>query len=625
MTETYEGSHRQYDALREIGVMIPMRDGVKLATDLYFPAIGGQRAPGNFPVILKRSPYDRQSPGNPTEGKFFARRGYVYATQDVRGRFDSEGEFYAFAKEAPDGYDAVEWMGVQPWSDGQIGTLGGSYSGSDQAALATLNPPHLETMTVAFGAANYYHSSLRQNGALEQRFLVYVFRMALDSKEANADPGIKAALIRTYTQEMADVVNQFPLREGATVLHRLPSYERWAIDIQTHGDYDDYWKQRGYAMSEYYDQYADVPTLHIGGWYDSYTRNSCEAFAALSRLMKSPQRLLVGPWEHGGSARTYSGDFDFGLESHIDLREVRLAWFDHYLKGMRTEVADWTPVRIFTMGTGDGARNIMDPPSENQEDYPGRINHGGYWRSEPDWPLPGTSFTPYYMHGDGSLSAEQPGNEESSQTTFAFDPTDPVPTIGGGISAFFGIVDPGSYDQRGKPDTYGFHGFKDTLPLSSRGDVLTFQTPTLEEDTEVTGPIEMHLWASSSAVDTDFTAKLVDVFPPHGDYPEGLAMNITDSIIRARYRNGWEKAELMEPGQPYEFVFQLYPTSNIFRQGHRIRLDISSSNWPRFDVNPNTGGPLGRHRSWQVAVQSIYHDGGRPSHIVLPLQTPKLG
>ena len=265
----------------------------------------------------------------------------------------------------------------------------------------------------------------------------------------------------------------------------------------------------------------------------------------------------------------------------------------------------------------------MDPPSENQEDYPGRINHGGYWRSEPDWPLPGTSFTPYYIHGDSSLSAETPSSEEPSQSTFTFDPRDPVPTVGGGISAFFGILDAGSYDQRGRPDTYGFHGFKDTLALSSRGDVLAFQTPPLEEDTEVTGPIEMRLWASSSAVDTDFTAKLIDVFPSHSDYPDGLAMNITDSIIRARYRNGWEKAEMMEPGKPYEFVFQLYPTSNIFQQGHRIRLDISSSNWPRFDVNPNTGEPMGRHRSRVVADQTIYHDAGHPSHIVLPLQTPK--
>ena len=175
----------------------------------------------------------------------------------------------------------------------------------------------------------------------------------------------------------------------------------------------------------------------------------------------------------------------------------------------------------------------------------------------------------------------------------------------------------GGFDQRGRLD---FFGCEDTLPLSSRSDVLTFQTTPLEADVEVTGPIEMHLWASSSAVDTDFTAKLVDVYPPSGDYPRGLAFNITDSIIRARYRNGFERPELMEPGKAYEFVFRLYPTSNVFKKGHRIRLDISSSNWPRFDVNPNTGGPLGLERRFEIAHQTVYHDADRPSHIVLPVQ-----
>ena len=623
MARTYEGSHQEYDFVCENNVMVPMRDGVKLATDLYFPAVGERRAEGKFPVIATRTPYNKLSAHGNTTGEFFARRGYIFASQDVRGRFESEGEWYAFAKEAPDGYDTVEWLGVQPWSTGRVGTTGGSYTGSDQAALATLDPPHLATMTIANAASNYYHSSMRQNGALEQRFHIYAIWMALNSKEVKADPSIKGALIRAFTQELPDIVDRFPLREGSSVLRMLPTYERWAIDILTHGEYDDYWKQRGYAMSEYYDEFADVPTLYMGAWYDSYVRNTCESYVALSKMKKSPQRLLVGPWTHTGASVTFSGDLDHGLESQTDTKSVRLAWFDHYLKDMHTEVVDWSPVRVFTMGTGSGNRDVMDAQSESFEDYPGRIDHGGYWRNEADWPLPGTRFTPYYLHGDGSLSPEAPEKDELSPTSFTFDPKDPVRTIGGGISVGFGPMVAGAYDQRGRPDTYGFHRFKDTLPLNSRADVLSFETPALDEDTEVTGPIEMHLWASSSALDTDFTAKLVDVFPPHDDYPEGLAINITDSIIRARYRNGWEKAELMEPGQHYEFVFQLYPTSNIFPRGHRIRLDISSSNWPRFDLNPNTGGPLGLHRSWQVAHQSVYHDGGRPSHIVLPLQTPK--
>ena len=258
------------------------------------------------------------------------------------------------------------------------------------------------------------------------------------------------------------------------------------------------------------------------------------------------------------------------------------------------------------MGTGDGKINDE-----------GRLNHGGYWRNEQDWPLSSNPGTPYYLHADGSLSSEASDAGSAPPTSFTFDPNDPVPTLGGGISAANPILEPGAYDQRGKPD---FFGHSDTLPLNMRSDVVTFQTELLGQDTEVTGPIEMHLWASSSAVDTDFTAKLIDVYPPEAEYPEGQAINITDSIIRARYRNGYEKAELMTPGNSYEFVFQLFPTSNVFRKGHRIRLDISSSNWPRFDVNPNTGGPLGRDAVYQEATQTIYHDADCPSHIVLPVK-----
>lgn len=616
MPDTYEGSHQQYDVIVEHDVMVAMCDGVRLATDIYLPAIGGRRAEGAFPLILERTPYNKSSPGNVTNGKFFARRGYVCAIQDVRGRFKSEGEWYAFAKEAPDGYDTVEWLAKQPWSNGVVGTMGGSYAGSDQAALATLNPPHLATMIIAVGASNYFHSSMRHNGALEQRFHIYVFRMACTSKEAESDPALKAALMKLYTEKMPELVSQFPLREGATILSRLPSYERWAMDILTHGEYDDYWRQRGYAISEYYEEHADVPTLYLGGWYDSYARNTCESFVKLSKIKRSPQRLLMGPWTHGAFEVSHAGDVDLGTEAVINYNDLRLAWFDHYLKGLRTEVADWPPVRIFVMGTGDGKRVIQGAPGVKSE-YPGRVNHGGYWRDEADWPPSGTQLTPYYLHGDGSLSPERPGDGVSGHSSFDFDPADPVPTIGGGISAAEPILRPGAFDQRGRPD---FFGCKDTLPLNARNDVLTFQTPPLEADVEVTGPIEMHLWASSSAVDTDFTAKLVDVYPPTAEYPEGVAINITDSIIRARYRNGYETPELMTPGQPYELVFELYPTSNVFKKGHRIRLDISSSNWPRFDVNPNTGGPLGLERRHEVAHQTIYHDANCPSHVVLPIQ-----
>ena len=605
----YEGSPIAYDVAIRKNVMIPMRDGVKLAADICLPAAGANIAEGEFPVILERTPYDKTAPRQVTNMKYYARRGYVGVIQDVRGRFASEGEWYAFAKEAPDGYDTVQWLGVQPWSDGQVGTMGGSYAGSDQSALATMNPSHLSTMIVAVGASNYYHGSMRQNGALEQRFMVYAFRMAMTSKEAIADGGLQAEIRKAFMDDMPDIVRRLPLKEGATVLRRLPSYERWAIDILTHGEFDDYWKQRGYAIDEYYDEHADVPSLYLGGWYDSYARNTPQSYMKLSAIKKSQQVLLMGPWIHGAFEVTNSGDVDFGTEAHINVNDLRLAWFDHYMKGMHTEFADWSPVRIFTMGTGSQRMN--------KHDHDRFLDHGGYWRSEPDWPLPGTIETPFYLRASGGLSGDAPSEGETPSMGYTFDPKDPVPTMGGGISAAESIIRAGAFDQRGRPD---FFGCVDTQPLNLRHDILTFETPELEEDTEVTGHIVMNLWAASSAVDTDFTAKLIDMYPPSDDYPDGFAMNITDSIIRARYRNSWTEPEMMEPGTPYEFSFHLYPTSNVFRKGHRIRLDISSSNWPRFDVNPNTGGPLGLEQRYEIAHQTIYHCPEHPSHIVLPLQ-----
>ena len=599
----YEGSHQQYGVHCESNVMVPMRDGVSLATDIYFPAANGKPAEGQFPIILERTPYDKASAKNVQNGQYFARRGYVCAYQDVRGRFMSEGEWYAFAKEAPDGFDIVGWLGTQDWSNGSVGTMGGSYCGSDQSALATLSPPHLKTMVVAVGASSYYHCSMRQNGALEQRFLIYAFRMATTSKEAIADAGIKAAMTKGYG-EVDEWMSRLPLKKDTSPLRILPSYEQWALDIQNHGDFDDYWKQRGYAISQYYEEHADVPSLYLGGWYDSYARATCENFMELKKLKKSDQFLLMGPWIHGGWEVTNSGDLDFGTHSHINYNDLRLAWFDRYLKGKHTEVSDWSPVRIFVMGTGSGKPN-----------YHGLLDHGGYWRDEQDYPLPDTSFTPYYLRADGELLSEASG-EDSPPSIFTYDPADPVPTVGGGISAAEPIMSPGGFDQRGGPR---FFGCKDQLPLNSRSDVVTFQTEPLGSDTEITGPIIMKLYAASSAADTDFTAKLVDVFPPSVDYPEGHAINLTDSIIRARYRNGYDQPELLEPGVVYEFKFELYPTSNIFRSGHRIRLDISSSNFPRFDVNPNTGGPLGQDRRTLIAQQVIYHDADHPSQIVLPV------
>lgn len=594
MTAKYQGSLQEFDVICEPNTLIAMRDGIRLSTDIYFPAFQGTKAIGQFPVILERTPYDNSSPSAVTNAKYFARRGYITAIQDVRGRFESEGEWYAFAKEAPDGFDTIEWLGIQSWSNGLVGTMGSSYGGSNQSAAATLNPPHLSTMIVGVGASNYYHSSMRHNGAAEQRFQVYAFRMAVTSKEASANPALKAALIDAFENQMPDIVKNLPLKKNSTLLSSLPSYEKWALDIVQNTDYDNYWKQRGYAISEYYTEHADIPSLYLGGWYDSYARNTCESFLKLKEIKDSPQKLLMGPWTHGGWEVTYSGDVDFGTDSHINHNDLRLSWFDHYMKNMDTEVKYWPDIRIFTMGS-----------EEVRPDDQHRIYKGGFWQDESSWPPRDSLPTRYYLEQEGGLSLNAPQNNDDSCTSYTYDPKNPVPTVGGGLSAADSIMPPGAYDQRGRLDLLGC---SDTQPLNTRDDILTFQTLPLEKPVEVTGPIVIHLWASSSETDTDFTAKLIDVVPPSTSYPEGLAINLSDSIIRTRYRNNWSSPEPMIPNNPYEFIFELYPTSNIFNSGHKIRLDISSSNWPRFDINPNTFSSSHMDKSYRLAKQRVFHN-----------------
>jgi putative CocE/NonD family hydrolase len=354
----------------------------------------------------------------------------------------------------------------------------------------------------------------------------------------------------------------------------------------------------------------------------------------LSHAKRGPIKLILGPWIHGEHMHSAHGEVDFGPAAAIDGYAFRLRWYDRWLKGVTNGAENDAPVRIFVMGGGSEARTLE-----------GRHLHGGVWRDEHEWPLARTRWTPYYLHADGSLSPESP-REPRSSTSYSFDPHDPVPTIGGNISSAVGIMQQGAWDQKCGPQVWNC---TNALPLSTRRDVLVFQTPPLAQDVEVTGPIDVKLWASSSVVDTDFTAKLIDVHPPTADSPAGIDMNLEDGIIRARFRDevaaefcktagqpcaasansssgarqGAEGAaappELMHPGEIYQFIIQLYPTSNLFKKGHRIRLDVSSSNFPRFDVNPNTGEPLNQQRRFAIAVNTIYHDAQHPSHVVLPI------
>jgi putative CocE/NonD family hydrolase len=318
--------------------------------------------------------------------------------------------------------------------------------------------------------------------------------------------------------------------------------------------------------------------------------------------------LILGPWLQGYDdfSRTWSGDVDFGSESTFDVNDERRRWFDTFVNGLDTGVREEPPIRLFVMGGGGGRRTLE-----------GRLDHGGRWRTEHEWPLARTEWTPFYLQADGILSREPPpATVPPSQ--FVFDPADPVPTIGGGTqtSLLSGFIQGGGFDQRGRP---GLWACRDTHPLAERPDVLVFVTPPLAADVEVTGPIVVRLWVATSAVDTDFTAKLIDVYPASDDYPDGYALNLTDGIRRMRYRQSWTQPETVVPGEIYELTIEPQATSNRFQRGHRIRLDISSSNFPRFDVNPNTGEPPGSRQQPVAARQMLFHDAARPSHLVLPL------
>lgn len=587
----------------ERNVRVPMRDGVQLAADLYFPARHGVRIEGRFPAVLERTPYNKEAAGR-NWGRFFARHGYVGIVQDTRGRYASEGVWTMLTGDVADGYDTAAWIVRQPWSDGGFGTLGTSYCGGVQHALALSNPPGLKAMIPADAVANAGYYGMRYGGAFELRFFNWIFMAgAPGSNRVRADPSTRAALEEAFGNVRQYLVS-LPLRRGLTPLRLAPAYEDWLAYAMEHGENDAYWKQPGLGVVDQVERYQDTPVYLIGGWYDSWALPTTMSYTALAKRQKSPQKMILGPWIHGAHDRSAHGVAEFGPQAAIPALEFRLRWFDRWLKGAANGVERDAPVKIFVMGGG------------SEEKTAGGLHlHGGAWRDEREWPLERTRFTPYYLHPDGALGPQKPGVGPHS-VAYDFDPRDPVPSIGGATSSGNSMLQQGAWDQKCDERIWNC---KDRLPLSARRDVLVFQTAPLERDIEVTGPIEVRLWASSSAPDTDFTAKLIDVHPPTRDFPSGIDMILGDGVRRARFRNSLERQELMRPGTVYRIDIQLYPTSNVFRAGHRIRLDVSSSNFPRFDVNPNTGEALNRHRRMATAVNTIYFDAARPSHVVLPV------
>ncbi len=533
-------------------VMVRMRDGVRLATDIYRPTQNGRPLANPLPVILERTPYGKTvvsrselSVQNPVAAsraevaRHFVSKGYVVIYQDCRGRYGSEGEFVKYLSDGLDGYDTCDWIVRQPWCSGKIGTMGLSYAAHTQGALACTHPPGIAAMFLDSGGfANAYQDGIRQGGAFELKQVTWAARAALESPSVLADP------VRLKALQAVDIKGWFarmPWKRGHSPLGAAPEYESYVYDQWEHGVFDGFWKQLGIYAAGFYDRFSDAPMVFMSAWYDPYPRSATDNYSALSRRKKGPVRLILGPWTHGDRTLTYAGDVDFGpaatLDGNLapDFLALRLRWFDCWLKGIDNGVAAEPAVRIFIMGGGSGRRNAA-----------GRMDHGGRWRAEKDWPLPDLRPTEYYLHADGRLAPQMPAAIDS-HVSYDFDPERPVPSVGGTITSGEPVMRGGAYDQREGPRFFGSR--EPYLPLAARPDVLVFETAPLAADIEVTGPISARLWIASDRPDTDFTIKLIDVYPPNEDYPEGFAMNITDGILRVRYRQSWEDPTLLQPNE----------------------------------------------------------------------------
>jgi len=590
----------------EKGVVVAMRDGVLLSVDLYRPERKGVALPGPFPVLLERTPYGKGRAVLQQAGEYFARHGYIVVMQDVRGRFDSGGEWtFLSEQEGPDGFDTVGWIAAQPWCDGNVGTMGLSYSATTQQALAVLRPPALKAQFLSDGGYDYFHRTVRHSGAFELGVMLpYVIRLAREGPDLARDPDARAAF-EAELDGLRPWLDRLPLRKGESFLRHAPREERWFFDMLTRSRREPFWTQPTLSLRDHVDEYPDIPVFFQTSWYGHHVWATIEKYLALRRGRRSPMRLLIGSWLHGYDefARSYCGEVDFGLEAPIDFNALRLLWFDATLKGIDNGMLGGPEVHYFVLGGGPGGRTAE-----------GRLEHGGVWREAPSWP-PAPETLTLYLHPGGRLAAEPPA-VDSAPATFSFDPVDPVPTVGGGVQngMFPELIQGGAYDQRGREELWVC---VDTEPLAARPDVLVFETEALEEDLEITGPVSVRLFVSSSARDTDFTAKLIDVHPPSEAWPMGFAMNLTDSVIRCRYRAGFEAETWLAPSQVVEVTIEPQAISNLFARGHRVRLDLSSSNFPRFDVNSNTGEPCGLDRQAEVATNHVHLGLLHPSRLIL--------
>ena len=565
-------SKEEHEAATLIDQKVPMRDGARLSADVYLP-----KQEGKWPVILERIPYDNSGEWYVNRALYFARRGYAYVLQDCRGRYDSEGKWYPWFNEIDDGRDSLDWCGTQRWSNGNVGMNGMSYMGLVQWLAAPTGSPYLKAIIPQMASADFYLYGMNYFGGVFTHFINLPWSIRTSSRS-----------MQTYIPYDPDALfKHLPIIEAdkAATGREIDFYRDWV----RHSSYDDYWKK----ISNYGKfQKMDLPILQICGWLDWHARSLFANYEGIEKdgteRARRLQKVVVGPWVHTDKPQQKYGVLDFGEASVMDLYELWLRWMDRWLKGIKNGAEDMPPLKLFVMG-------------KNQ------------WRTAEKWPLPDTRWTPYYLNsggranslfGDGELKKEKPAADQPPDS-YTYDPSDPVPSLG---------LEPNG-------QIYPL----DHRPIERRDDVLVYTTEPLDAGLEITGPVQAILHASSSAVDTDWTVKLLDVFP------DGRAINLCDGILRARFREPrairtalpspgqYENPVLMNPGEVYEFFVEIGVISHMFLPGHRIRIEVSSSNFPKSNRNLNNGGKLGIDPEIVVAKQTIHHDAERASHILLPV------
>jgi uncharacterized protein len=566
--------------LIEKNLQTPMRDGVRLATDLYRTAEGAAA-----PALVMRLPYDKARSVSPDVLRM-VEAGYCVVIQDTRGRFASQGDFTPNFQEINDSADCYAWVAQQPWCDGRIGTLGTSYLGQVQWLSAPHMPEAVRALAVLLAPVDHYGDVAYRGGVLNLGSMLYWCSMMAIGEQGRRVAAGRATPDAVQKQaaalgNLAQLYETLPLAAMPHLQDVSPHFFDWLA----HPTVDDFW--HGIDARQF--GQIDKPMLHIGGWYDIFLNGTLQGYIGMRKGAKTAaarrrQKLIVGPWSHSTNWTSSYHELDFGLHASGEaagLAGVQLRWMERWVKGLDNSIDQEPPVRIFVMG----------------------INQ---WRDEMDWPLPDTRYTPYYLHsggqantlhGNGELSPEPPTSEPPD--TFVYDPRNPVPAIGGAnLTPFASSIGP-----------------RDQQSVELRDDVLVFSTPVLTKAVEVTGPITAHLYVSSSAPDTDITCKLVDV------HPDGRAMLLTDGILRLRYRQSFAQPMLLQPDEIVPITIDLWSTANVFLPGHRIRIEVSSSCFPKFARNSNTGGDVARERceQYQSAVNRLYHDGARPSHILLPI------